>query len=452
MKLSGGRWRIQWTGPDDKVTSWRPGKMPQKAAETITRHIEELVTAALSGATPKPDTATWLGAQSPKIHKKLVKWGLARPRVETGPDLEPVSGPTVAAFIGEYIDRRRGVAGVGPDAVRAYEQDRKSLVAFLGPDKLLADVTAGDADEFKDWLGTPASRPGHPTGFASATISRRLCCASQFFRAAVRKRLIPDNPFADVKRPGQANESRLRFIGREQIDRVMEKCPHWELRLVIALSRFGGLSCPSETLELAWSDIDWERGRIRVPSPKTKRFGKPFREIPIFGSLRPFLEDAWNALDDQPARHVITRYRNKTGSLRMRLAEAIARAGMTPWPRLFHNLRASCETELAATFPLHVVARWLGNTAIVANKHYLSVTDDHFEKAAGKSYAQSYVDRAGRSGQEGTRAAGDCMNSAGFHEYAEKRPSSEQSHSGPAEGVIEIVPSWPRRCRGVDHL
>ncbi|HUT09601.1 MAG TPA: hypothetical protein VMY42_03825 [Thermoguttaceae bacterium] len=39
----------------------------------------------------------------------------------------------------------------------------------------------------------------------------------------------------------------------------------------------------------------------------------------------------------------------------------IRRAGLTPWPRLLHNLRASRETELAAEFPLHVVIRWLGN-------------------------------------------------------------------------------------------
>ena len=30
------------------------------------------------------------------------------------------------------------------------------------------------------------------------------------------------------------------------------------------------------------------------------------------------------------------------------------------WPRLFHNLRSSCETELMERFPVHVVARWMG--------------------------------------------------------------------------------------------
>ena len=56
---------------------------------------------------------------------------------------------------------------------------------------------------------------------------------------------------------------------------------------------------------------------------------------------------------------------------------------LTPWPKPFHNLRASRETELAATFPLHVVCEWIGNSERIADRHYLQVTDEHFETAAG---------------------------------------------------------------------
>ena len=49
---------------------------------------------------------------------------------------------------------------------------------------------------------------------------------------------------------------------------------------------------------------------------------------------------------------------------------------------MFHNLRASRETELAAQFPLHVVCAWIGNSALVAQKHYLQVTESDFVRAA----------------------------------------------------------------------
>jgi hypothetical protein len=38
-------------------------------------------------------------------------------------------------------------------------------------------------------------------------------------------------------------------------------------------------------------------------------------------------------------------------------------AGWEFWPRLFHNLRSSCETELLEKFPTPVVARWMGHDA-----------------------------------------------------------------------------------------
>jgi hypothetical protein len=42
----------------------------------------------------------------------------------------------------------------------------------------------------------------------------------------------------------------------------------------------------------------------------------------------------------------------------------------------------SRDAELAAEFPLHVVTEWIGNSSTVALKHYLTVTDDDFARAA----------------------------------------------------------------------
>ena len=47
----------------------------------------------------------------------------------------------------------------------------------------------------------------------------------------------------------------------------------------------------------------------------------------------------------------------------------------------FQNLRSTRETELAETYPIHVVCAWIGNSEAVAAKHYLQVTDEHFERA-----------------------------------------------------------------------
>jgi len=63
----------------------------------------------------------------------------------------------------------------------------------------------------------------------------------------------------------------------------------------------------------------------------------------------------------------------------------IKRAGLMPWPRLFHNLRATRQTELAARFPVHVVGEPLANSKLIAQEHYLRVTESNFAKAQESS-------------------------------------------------------------------
>ena len=52
-----------------------------------------------------------------------------------------------------------------------------------------------------------------------------------------------------------------------------------------------------------------------------------------------------------------------------------------PWPKPFQNLRSTRETELVEEFPVHVVVKWLGNSAAVARRHYLQTTEKHFVRA-----------------------------------------------------------------------
>jgi hypothetical protein len=60
----------------------------------------------------------------------------------------------------------------------------------------------------------------------------------------------------------------------------------------------------------------------------------------------------------------------------------MATAGVKPWPKMFQNLRATRETELAEVWPRHGVCAWIGNSPAAAREHYLQVTEDHFRRAA----------------------------------------------------------------------
>ena len=118
-----------------------------------------------------------------------------------------------------------------------------------------------------------------------------------------------------------------------------------------------------------------------VHAPKTEHHeGGGDRVVPIFPELRPYLDDAWAVATDK-AEFVVSRRAGAGVNLRTHLLRIIKRAGLKPWPKPFQNLRASRETELAERFPMHVVCSWIGNSERIAAKHYLQVTDDHFDLA-----------------------------------------------------------------------
>ena len=88
------------------------------------------------------------------------------------------------------------------------------------------------------------------------------------------------------------------------------------------------------------------------------------------------------------------------------------------WPKLFHAMRSSRETELAREYPIHVVTAWLGNTPSIALRHYLLTTDEDFEKAAAipnptkessNEPPTDAVQKAVQQGSETARNASKCQ-------------------------------------------
>ncbi len=334
-------------------------------------HVERLDHASITGHPVDPETARWLIQIDKKLADRLTAVGLVEKR----------DASTLAAFIDSYIAMRTDVK---PRTRDLYEQTRRSLLEFFDADQDLTKITPGDADGWLLFL--------KEQGLAQNTIRRRCGRAKQFLKTAVRQKLIDENPFADLKSLVVGNPERFYFVSSDEAEQVIQACPDAEWRLIFALSRFGGLRCPSEHLALRWSDVNWEHGRILVTSPKTEHLpGGESRLVPMFPELRPHLEEAFEQAEPG-SEFVINRYRDADKNLRTQLHRIIRRAGLKPWPKVFQNLRSTRETELAEQHPLQAVCQWIGNSQVVAQKHYLQVTSEHFERAASvphKSAAES---------------------------------------------------------------
>jgi site-specific recombinase XerD len=108
----------------------------------------------------------------------------------------------------------------------------------LGAQRDLRTVDETAAEDFKLFM--------LKANLASTTMAKRLQFARQFFRAAVKRKLIPRNPFADVCITAVVNPERERLVAREETDRPLSACPNMDWRVIVALCRFGGLRCASK--------------------------------------------------------------------------------------------------------------------------------------------------------------------------------------------------------------
>jgi integrase len=307
-----------------------------------------------------------------------------RSRIASTRLIEERKSTVLGEYLARYILRR---VDAKPGTVKKWQATEIQLTNFFGGGKDLRTITQGDADAFRlRLMATETNRGGK---MQTNTISKHIRVARLFFNAALRDELVAKNPFSGVESGDRRNSAREYFVTRKEADACIDAAPDLQWRLIIALARYGGLRTPSEQVRLRWADVLWDSDRMIVHSPKTEAYeGHETRVVPLFPELKAYLQEGWEAAEEG-AEFVITRYRTDSQNLRTTFLKIIERAGLQPWPKLFQNMRASRQTELEETFPTHVVCKWMGNSPKVAQKHYLQVTDSHFDKAVQNPVQQA---------------------------------------------------------------
>ena len=255
-------------------------KAPLRAVEALKTLVEQLVAVAKTGQGLEPHTLEKVNSLHPRVRARFEKIGLITMGVSR-------TQKTLGTFITDYVKTRTQVK---PATKEIWGQGEKSLLAFFTADKRLHEVTPGDADEYLEYL--------RGTKLAPMTVRKRLQFAKMVFRAATRKKLVPTDPFADVKFIASKPDKSF-FVTREMTAKLITACPDYQWRMIVLLSRYGGLRCPSEVLSLKWENINWSEGRILVPSPKTEHHpGKESRVIPLFPELVAQLLECSEAAPD----------------------------------------------------------------------------------------------------------------------------------------------------------
>ena len=416
--------RIWFKDGEGKRKSIRLGHVHDDYATRFAMYVEDLNTAAKYNSTARPETAQWVAGLCEELQNRLAALGLIT--IEQA-DTE-LTAPTLATFIDDWVTSRHDVK---PATKQIYSRSRHFLIEFFGAERRLDSITRGDADEWGLFLRSKLNE----------NTSRKMASVAKlFFKRAERKGLIELNPFSDMRCNVTHDETSDFTVTPEIVSRCLAMAPDAEWRLIIALACYGGVRVPSEIFALKWSAINFERGRFTVKSPKTEHFvGKASRVCPVFPELRPYFEEALLAATDgtgriDGSRFVVETHRLKSGNLATQFCRIIRKAGLEPWPSLFRNCRASRQTELENSFPTHVVCAWLGNSPTVASRHYLRVTDGHFEQAIGGAPGGANAaevvqnnDGQGRTNQDTTKGRNDAETTVS--------PAKPMKNATPSKGL-----------------
>ena len=332
------------------------GRITKRQEREILRIVEPLETAAKLNMDPPLDVLRQVDGLHEKLREKLREHGLLQGQC---------SCLTIGEFGRSWVEKRRDTKDISEKRANDYLKTIKMLEEYFEADTPLRSITVGTAKAFRAQLAVK---------YAEATVAFRIKMVKCLFNSAVEYEHITDSPFTKVKSGSQVND-RFVYVEKGDIDAIIDdvSCPQW--KAMITLWRHAGLRA-QEPLYLTWDRVDWANQRLNVYDAKRKCD----RLIPLWPEVEAALSLLFDAAEDGATR-IITKY--KPGqNLGTQFKRIIKQAGLVPWEKPFQNLRASCQNDLESTgHRMTAVNSWIGNSASVAAKHYLKVTDEDFTKA-----------------------------------------------------------------------
>jgi hypothetical protein len=316
------------------------GKLTQPEAVAVQRHVDEILASQTADLPIPRQTAIWLDRLDHELKAKLT--------CITG------SVRTIGTAIDEYLASKQDqLATSTMDSVTR----SLSLLSDAVGSRRVDGVSSEDVASVYDSLEQSTSTRGKIAKDWKA-----------FFHWCEDNRWIIANPAKRLRTTVAVREKQ--FVSAEIVGRILDACEDPEMRLVIVLSRWGGLRISSEIRDFGDASIDRTAKRIKIND--TKR--SVVREIPLFPEIMAALPAAGE--DPLPTvRHL------SHAAITSRLQACATKAGVENWEAPWHSMRASRETELIASFGLATAAKWIGNSEKVAMANYALVPDSDWVRA-----------------------------------------------------------------------
>ncbi len=354
---SGYRLRVCTGGKRHSV--WL-GTIREREAITIKLHVEAVIESTRL-KTPLPaETQRWLRELQPDLRKRLS-------------DVLGTS-KTVDEAVEAYIAHVEATHKA--TTARGSSDTLDQFAAHFGT-TLVRSLTG---DQIDAWL--------RQQNVAASTIGKHVKHLRSWLRWCERQRFVDSLP--TIATSAAIGTGEKQYIEFERFQRIIDHFQgDGEMQAVLALARWCGLRIASEVVTLRVSSVDLAADRLLIDDSKRSHRqsrGPPvIRKLPLFSGVRPYLMPLLKRKCN-PNDYLLPTLGGQdpqvVGSLlRQRVYRAIDSLGMDRWPRVFHSVRATRQTQLKELFGEKVACDWVGNSTDVFRQNYELIDDEIFTRA-----------------------------------------------------------------------
>ncbi len=246
--------------------------------------------------------------------------------------------------------------------------------AFLAQYPYLTKISHLSLKLFEDYKGFRKEK-----GAANKTINLELQTLGTIFGLAIKWGYAAQNPVKGVGRLKEDNHRKPRFLSEEECQILLNSCGEALYPIFFTLLSAGMRKSELEHLE--WSDIDFERRKIKIKIKDNWRPKTSEREIPINDGLLRVLKDHKGT---SPRSSYVFQHRGRRiepNYLRKQLMAITKRCGFPDVTKI-HTLRHTFASHLVMKgVDLPTIKKLMGHSDIETTMIYSHLADEHVDKA-----------------------------------------------------------------------
>lgn len=316
--------------------------------------------------TGKRESASFDTIHKARAHDAEVKRRLEEDRASFG--IPDESAPPVLTFAG-IAAKYLAASPMTPDSRKVtFYAFRAHVLPLIGA-KPAGELSKADMREIE--------RRHLEKGAKRQTVSRTIAMTKAALNWAVEAELIPSNPVARyVCKRGKDEVPAPPTLA--EVQAIIDQSQPYLVRAVLVAWFLGVRVGPSELFRLAWKDVDWRCGLIRVWSAK-KNPGAPYRDVALSPDAYALLE-GWQTEDagmEQPPAWIVHKRGAQVLSINKAWWKACAKAGITRRLRPYDLRHAFATHALAAGADLKAVSQVMGH----ADARMILRTYQHVQEA-----------------------------------------------------------------------